>query len=140
MLNPRRHPTLAQLTGTLTTGIVALAERIIVSDGSRQWLTAPPVAGDWETHVARTPPSLVGKRPHWPASAAGFRTNADGCYGHCKPLSRANAVGVRRGCRTGVVMHMVNAHGITRSQALRKFNFPGESERPGISPEPPPTT
>ncbi|PWV17823.1 hypothetical protein C3747_16g103 [Trypanosoma cruzi] len=43
-------------------------------------------------------------------------------------------------CRTSVVTHMVNAHGITRSQALREFGFRGESEPPEIPPEPPPST
>ncbi|RNC39833.1 hypothetical protein TcCL_NonESM10765 [Trypanosoma cruzi] len=32
---------------------------------------------------------------------------------------------------------MVNAQGITRSQALREFSFPGEPEPPEIPPEPP---
>ncbi|RNC54308.1 hypothetical protein TcCL_ESM08268 [Trypanosoma cruzi] len=43
-------------------------------------------------------------------------------------------------CRTIVVTHMVNAHSITRSQALWKVNFPGESEPPEIPPEQPPST
>ncbi|EAN93328.1 hypothetical protein Tc00.1047053506595.21 [Trypanosoma cruzi] len=37
-----------------------------------------------------------GKRPHWSASAAGFRTNTDGCCGHCNSPSRANAVAASR--------------------------------------------
>ncbi|KAF8279243.1 hypothetical protein TcYC6_0019340 [Trypanosoma cruzi] len=43
-------------------------------------------------------------------------------------------------CRTSVVTHMVNAYGITRSQALREFDFLGESEPPEIPPELPPST
>ncbi|PWV14440.1 hypothetical protein C3747_36g222 [Trypanosoma cruzi] len=50
--------------------------------------------------------------------------------------------GVRQACscRTSVVTHMANAHGVTRSQALREFGFRGESEPPEIPPEPPPST
>ncbi|PWV18923.1 hypothetical protein C3747_11g647 [Trypanosoma cruzi] len=43
-------------------------------------------------------------------------------------------------CRTSFGTHMANAHGITRSQALREFDFCGESEPPEIPPEPPPST
>ncbi|RNC45026.1 hypothetical protein TcCL_NonESM05258, partial [Trypanosoma cruzi] len=139
MHKPRRRPT---SHSSQTHGAPASShwpKVLFVPDGSRRWLTAPPQQATGNPR-ARTSFSLVGKRPHWPASAARFRTNADGCYDHCKPLSQANVVGVRRGCRTGVVAHMVDAHGITRSQALRKFNFPGESERLGMSPEPPPAT
>ncbi|RNC36062.1 hypothetical protein TcCL_Unassigned01008 [Trypanosoma cruzi] len=139
MHKPRRRPT---SHSSQTHGAPASShwpKVLFVPDSSGQKLTAPLQQATGNPR-ARTPLSLVWKRPHWFASAAGFRTNVDGCYGHCNPLSQANAVGVRRGCRTGVVAHMSNVCGIKCSKALREFNFSGESERPGMSPEPPPTS
>ncbi|PWV04532.1 hypothetical protein C3747_149g34 [Trypanosoma cruzi] len=70
-----------------------------------------------------TPPPPAG--PH----TATIRCPADCpvCGKHCS-------------CRTSVVTHMVDAHGITRSQALREFDFPSEPEPPEIPLEPPPST
>ncbi|EKG00338.1 hypothetical protein TCSYLVIO_008726 [Trypanosoma cruzi] len=139
MRNPRRRPTSRSSQAHGAPASSHWPKVLFVPDSSSQRLAAPPQQATGKLR-ARTLLSLVWKRLHWFASAARFRTNANGCYGHCKPLSQANAVGVGRGCRTRILTHMVDAHGITRSQALRKFNFSGDSERPGMSPEPPPTS
>ncbi|KAF8283197.1 hypothetical protein TcYC6_0101000 [Trypanosoma cruzi] len=138
MLNPRRHP-----TRTAHRHIDHRHRRI----GRTYYLC--PTAQDSGSPLHRS--RRLGTHVHdttltrgEEAALARLRSGVSHkCGWLLRPLQtaiQANAVGVRRGCRTGVVMHMVNAHGITCSQALRKFNFPGESERPGISPEPPPTT
>ncbi|RNC32220.1 hypothetical protein TcCL_Unassigned05192 [Trypanosoma cruzi] len=153
MHKPRRRPT---SHSSLTHGPPAWSHWpnvLFVPDSSSQKLTAPLQQATGNPR-ARTPPSLVGKRLRWPASAAGFRTNTDGCHGHCNPPSRAHSVGAARmphsrhakkvhtetppppagphpatirrpagcpvcgkhcSCFTGVVTHMVDAHGFTRS-------------------------
>ncbi|RNF16852.1 hypothetical protein TcG_05969 [Trypanosoma cruzi] len=137
--NPKRHPTSHNSQTDGSPAWLHCPNILFVPDSSGPKLAAPLRQATGKPR-ARTPLSLVGKRPHWFASAARFRTNANGCYGHCKPLSQANAVGVGRRCRTRILTHMANVCGITCSKALREFNFSGDSERPEISPEPPPIT
>ncbi|KAF8291788.1 hypothetical protein TcBrA4_0091900 [Trypanosoma cruzi] len=86
---------LSQLTDTWSTGIVALAKSIIRARQLKPEACRSTAAVDWDPRP-RTPPSLVGWRPHWPASAAVFRTNTDDCYDHCSPPSHAHAVGAAR--------------------------------------------
>ncbi|RNE96475.1 hypothetical protein TcG_12995 [Trypanosoma cruzi] len=75
--------------------MVALAESIIRVRQLKPEAHRSSVRGDWEpTHTDST--LNKGKRPHWSASAAGFRTNTDGCYDHCNSPSRAHAVGAAR--------------------------------------------
>ncbi|PWV14438.1 hypothetical protein C3747_36g193 [Trypanosoma cruzi] len=73
-------------------------------------------------------------RTEKPSPPAGPHTATIRCPTDCP------VCGKRCSCRTSVVTHMANAHGITRSQALREFGFRGESEPPEIPPEPPPST
>ncbi|PWV13062.1 hypothetical protein C3747_45g291 [Trypanosoma cruzi] len=125
---------------------------LFVPDSSGQKLTAPLYQATGNRR-ARTPPSLVGKRLHWTASAPVFRTQygwllrplqpaiprtcrwcgADAAQQARKelctetpPPAGPHPATIRRpadcpvcgkhcSCCTGVVTHMVNAHGITRS-------------------------
>ncbi|PBJ69253.1 hypothetical protein BCY84_20150 [Trypanosoma cruzi cruzi] len=86
---------LTQLTDRWITGMVALSKHIIRARQLRNETCCCSGAGDWDPR-ASTPPSLVGWRPHWHASAPGFCTNKDGCYGPCSPPSRTHAVGATR--------------------------------------------
>ncbi|PWU87424.1 hypothetical protein C4B63_92g29 [Trypanosoma cruzi] len=86
---------LTQLTDRWITGMVALSKHIIFARQLRNETCCCSGAGDWDPR-ASTPPSLVGWRPHWHASAPGFCTNKDGCYGPCSPPSRTHAVGATR--------------------------------------------
>ncbi|PWU83044.1 hypothetical protein C4B63_409g13 [Trypanosoma cruzi] len=177
MHKPRRRPT---SHSSQTHGAPAWSHwpRVLfVSDSSSQKLAAPlyQVTGNSR---ARTPPSLVGKRLHWTASAPEFRTQygwllrplqlaipstccwcgtdaaQQACQEFCTetppPPAGPYPATIRRpadcpvcgkhcSCCTCVVTHMVNTHGIARSQALREFDFPGESEMTEIPPELPPS-
>ncbi|PWV14410.1 hypothetical protein C3747_36g321 [Trypanosoma cruzi] len=73
-------------------------------------------------------------RTEKPSPPAGPHTATIRCPTDC------TVCGKHCSCRTSVVTHMANAHGITRSQALREFGFRGVSEPPEIPPEPPPST
>ncbi|EKF33357.1 hypothetical protein MOQ_002778 [Trypanosoma cruzi marinkellei] len=84
---------------------------LFVPDGSSQKPTAPPSQATGNPR-ARTPSSLVGKRPQRPASAAGFCTNTDGRHGHCNPPFRAHAVGLAR------MLHSGHAKNLTRKRLL----------------------
>ncbi|RNC52233.1 hypothetical protein TcCL_ESM10569 [Trypanosoma cruzi] len=75
--------------------MVALDESIIWAQRHKPEPRRTTVTGDWEaTHTDST--LTNGKRPYWPASAPGLRTNTDGCCGHCNSSSRAHAVAASR--------------------------------------------
>ncbi|RNC42415.1 hypothetical protein TcCL_NonESM07979 [Trypanosoma cruzi] len=95
MHKPRRCPT---SHSSLTNGSPASSHWsnvLFVPDGSSQKPTAPLYQATGNP-LARTPLSLVWKRLHWTASVADFRTNTDGCHGHCNPPSHSHAVGAAR--------------------------------------------
>ncbi|KAF5220810.1 hypothetical protein ECC02_006105 [Trypanosoma cruzi] len=111
MHKPRRRPT---SHSSLTHGPPASSHWpnvLFVPDSSSQKITAPLQQATGNPR-ARTPPSLVGKRLHWPASAAGFRTNTDGCHGHCNPPSREHSVGAAR------MLHSRHAKKFARKRLL----------------------
>ncbi|RNC32369.1 hypothetical protein TcCL_Unassigned05025 [Trypanosoma cruzi] len=95
MHKPRRRPT---SHSSLTNGAPASSHWpnvLFVSDSLSQKLAAP-LSQATGNGRARTPPSLVGKRPHWPAFAPEFPTNTDGCHDHCSPPPHAHAVAAAR--------------------------------------------
>ncbi|KAF5218685.1 hypothetical protein ECC02_008390 [Trypanosoma cruzi] len=178
MHKPRRRPTSHNSQAHGAPASSHWPKVLFVPDSSGPKLAAPLCQATGNRR-ARTPPSLVGKRPHQPAFAPEFRTQygwllrplqpatprtcrwcgADAAQQTRKefrtetppPPAGLHPATIRRpadcpvcgkhcSCCTSVVTHMVNAHGITCSQALWKVNFPGESEPPEIPPELPPST
>ncbi|KAF8280030.1 hypothetical protein TcBrA4_0099150 [Trypanosoma cruzi] len=124
MRNPRRHPT---SHSSQTDGAPASShwpKVLFVPDSSSQRLAAPLQQATGNPR-ARTPPSLVGKRPHWPASAAVFRTNTDDCYDHCSPPSHAHAVGAAR------MPHSRHAKNFARKRLLLPLDPPRHDPTPG---------
>ncbi|KAF8300339.1 hypothetical protein TcYC6_0059800 [Trypanosoma cruzi] len=98
---------LAQLTGKLTTGIVALAERIICVRRLKTVAHRSTVAGDWEPTCTDTTLTRGEEAALARLRSGGFAQMRMAATATANRYP-ANAVGVRRGCRTGVVMHMVN--------------------------------
>ncbi|RNC33896.1 hypothetical protein TcCL_Unassigned03363 [Trypanosoma cruzi] len=178
MHKPKRRPTSHSSEAHGTPASSHWPKVLFVPDSSGQKLAAPLYQATGNSR-ARTPPSLVGKRPHWTASAPEFPTQygwllrplqpaiprkccwcgadaaqktrkelrtetppspAEPHYATIRRPADCPVCGKHCSCCTGVVTHMVNAHGITRYQALWKVNFPGESEPPEIPPEAPPST
>ncbi|EAN95301.1 hypothetical protein TcCL_NonESM04182 [Trypanosoma cruzi] len=108
---PRRHPTSHSSEAHGAPASLHWPNVLLVPDSSSQKPTAPLYQATGNP-LARTPLSLVGKRPHWTASAPGFRTNTDGCHGHCNPPSRAHSVGAAR------MPHNRHAKRFTRKRLL----------------------
>ncbi|EKF28878.1 hypothetical protein MOQ_007357 [Trypanosoma cruzi marinkellei] len=118
-----------QFTGTRSTGMVALPESIICARRHRPEPHGSTMTGDWK--ATRTDSTLTrGKRLHQLASAAGFRTNTDGCYGHCNPPSRAHAVAASR------MPHSRHTKNVARKILLRLplSSTPPRSDAPAYRP------